>query len=150
MVLASVPGVALPLVNVNGQLTPPCDTRPLALQLMTEPDSVPAPEPVTVMLLAHVAVNDTLAALVVVGVTVYLRLPQPVWGVLAATDCQVPAKASIETVGVVDVGLVGAVVLSFFANMSQLVVMAQASMKATARLVRDFMFPLIVTYDFLL
>jgi hypothetical protein len=149
-VLASVPGVALPFVNVNGQFTPPCDTRPLALQLIAEPDRVPAPDPVTVMLLAQVAVNDTLAALVVVGVTVYLRLPHPVAGVLAVTDCQVPANASMETVGVPGVGLVGVVVLVLLENMSQPAVMAQARTNATARLVQDFMFFLIVTYDFLL
>jgi hypothetical protein len=36
-------------------------------------------------------------------VTVYLRLPQPVAGVLAVTDCHVPANESSE----VDVGEVG-------------------------------------------
>jgi hypothetical protein len=81
---------------------------------------------------------------------VYLRLPQPVGGVLAVTDCQVPAKASIDTVGAVGVGVVGVVVLFLLENMSQPAVMAQARTKATARLMQDFMFFLIVTYDFLL
>jgi len=100
------------------------------------------------MLVAHVAVNETLALVVVVGVTVYFRLPQPVAGVDAVTDCQVPANASMETVGVPGVGLVGVVVLVLLENMSQPAVVAQARTNATAKL--DFMFFLIVTYDFLL
>ena len=62
--------VAVLLVNVKGQFTPPWATRPLAFQLIADPDSVPDPEPDTLMLLAQVAVNDTFAVVVVVGVTV--------------------------------------------------------------------------------
>jgi hypothetical protein len=58
------------LLKVNGQFTPPWPTRPLALQVMALPASVPFPEPFTVMLLAHVAENVTFALLVPVGVTV--------------------------------------------------------------------------------
>src|SRR3954471_8269702 len=94
--LPSLPSVALLLVNVNGQFTPPCATSPLALQLIADPDNVPVPAPVTVMFDAQVAVNETLALDAVVGVTVYLRLPQPVGGVVAVPDCQEPANASIE------------------------------------------------------
>jgi hypothetical protein len=56
----------------------------------------------------------------------------------------------MDTVGVVGVGLVGVVVLVLPENMSQPAVMAQARTNATATLVQDFMFFLIVTYDFLL
>src|SRR5689334_3673371 len=119
MVAPSAPSSALLLANVNGQFTPPCETRPLELQLMAEPDSVPDPDPVTLMLLAQVAEKLTLALLVVVGVTVYLKLPHPVGGVLAVTDCHVPAKESIDADGVVGVGVVGAVVLFLFENRSQ-------------------------------
>jgi hypothetical protein len=172
MVVPSLPNVAVLLAKANGQFTPPWETRPLALQLMAEPASVPDPDPVTVMLLAQVAVKDTLAALVVVGVTVYLRLPHPVGGVLAVTDCQVPANASIEADGVV--GLVGVLVelLSCFEKRLQPAVASEAARRATTtpceraargsaerhprgaaprrRLLLDFMIFLIVTYDFLL
>src|ERR1051325_11245582 len=103
--LPSVPSVALLLVNENGQFTPPWPTSPLALQLIVWPESVPDPEPVTLMLDAHVAVNVTFALVVLSGVTVYFRLPHPDGGVDAVTDCQEPANASIDAVGVVgDVG----------------------------------------------
>jgi hypothetical protein len=108
-------------------------------------------------------VNDTLAAVAVVGVTVYLRFPHPVAGVLAVTDCQVPANASIDTVGVVvvGVGVVGVVELSLFGRRSQPAAASEAAKSTTrtngraddtprAALVPDFMFLLIVTYDFLL
>jgi hypothetical protein len=100
--------------------------------LMTESVRVPDPDPVTVMLPAHVAVNETLALDEVVGVTVYFRLPHPVGGVDAVTDDHVPAKASM----LVDpVGLVGD--LSFFDSRSQPVVSAQDSTKRAA-VVRSF------------
>jgi hypothetical protein len=104
------------------------------------------------MLLAQVAVNDTFAVVVVVGVTVYLKLPQPVAGALAVTDCQVPANEFSEAVVVVVVvGLVGVVAVSFlFWNMLQPVAIRQATPSAAAKLVQDFMFFLIVSYDFLL
>src|SRR6185437_12183012 len=96
--------VALPLFNVNGQLTPPWPTRPVAVQFSVEPDNVPEPEPVTLMLPPHVAANVTFALVVLSGITVYLRFPQPVGGVDAVTDDQVPAKTSMLTVGVGEVG----------------------------------------------
>src|SRR5689334_9201192 len=99
--LPSAPSVARLLVKVNGQFTPPCETSPLALQLIVSPDNVPAPDPLTEMLLALVAV---------VGVTVYLTLPHPVAGFETVIDDHVPANASSEAPGVV--GLVGLSVLS--------------------------------------
>src|SRR5436309_11347822 len=137
----SAPSVALLLVNENGQFTPPWPTRPLAAQLMVWPDSVPAPDPVTVMLLAHVAVNVTLALVVPVGVTVYFRLPHPVAGVEAVTDCHVPAKSSADVVGVGVVGVLG----FFFDKRSQPDAASAAIMSAGRRV--DFMILLIVTYD---
>jgi hypothetical protein len=114
------------------------------------PLNVPAPDPLTVMLLAHVAVNVTAALVVVVGVTVYLTLPQPLAGVDAVEEDQVPANASID---VDPDGLVGDVVvsesLSFlpvrFERTSQPAVRTQASSSAVLTL--DFMILLIVTYD---
>src|SRR5262252_8204651 len=118
-IVPSVPSVALLFVNVNGQFTPPWPTRPDADQSMVDPANVPDPEPVTVMFAAQVAVNVTFALDVLTGVTVYFRLPQPVGGVDALTDCQVPANASIDVVGVV--GEVGVEVedVSFLVNKSQ-------------------------------
>ena len=57
---------------------------------------MPEPEPVTVMLPAHVAVKVTFALDVVVGVTVYFRLPHPVGGVDGVIEAQVPANASVD------------------------------------------------------
>src|SRR4030095_6664034 len=114
----------------------------LALQLIADPDSVPDPEPVTVMLVAQVAVNETFALVAFVGVTVYLRLPQPVAGVLAVADCHVPANASMEVVGV---GLVGVSVLSFLPMRSHPAASMDAATSAAAKV--DFMILLIVTYD---
>ena len=74
---------------------------------MTLPLSVPAPDPVTLMLLAQVAVNVTLALDEAVGVTVYLKLPQPVAGVDGVSEDHVPANASTVVVGVVGVVGVG-------------------------------------------
>jgi hypothetical protein len=137
---------ALLLLKVNGQFTPPWDTRPLELQLRASPASVPLPEPVTVMLLAHVAVNDTFALVAVVGVTVYFRLPHPVAGVATATDCQVPANSSIFTV----LGPVGVSLLlsDFLLSRSHPAARIEAAMSAATTL--DFMIFLIVTYDFTL
>src|SRR6185436_1016529 len=118
--------VALLLVNVNGQFTPPWPTSPLAVQLIVFPLNVPEPDPVTVMLPAHVAVNDTFAVDVPVGVTVYFRLPQPVGGVDGVTEVQEPANASTVVVGV-GLGDVGLPVLSFLFSKSQPVVSAHAS-----------------------
>src|SRR5689334_18510285 len=104
---------------------------------MAEPESVPLPEPVTVMLPAQVAVKETLALVEVVGVTVYLRLPHPVAGVEAVTDCQVPANWSSDAPGVGDVGVeVASLVL--LVNKSQPAVMAQARTSAAVRLEQDF------------
>ena len=97
--------VAVPLVRVNGQLTPPWLTSPLADQLSVEPEIEPVPAPLTLMLPPHVAVNETVAVDELAGVTVYWTLPQPVAGVEALTDDQVPAKVSIPTVGDGDVGV---------------------------------------------
>src|ERR1044072_5867153 len=133
--LPSAPRVALLLVKVNGQLTPPCDTSPLALQLTVDPASVPEPAPVPVMWLARVAVNGAVALVDVVGLTVYFRLPQPVGGVLADTDCHVPANDSIAPGGV---GEVGASVLSFLVRRSQpAAASVQAARSAAAKV--DFM-----------
>jgi hypothetical protein len=96
--------------NENGQFTPPWPTRPVALHVMVDPDSVPLPDPDTLMLLAQVAVNVTLALLVPVGVTVYFKFPQPLAEMVGVADCQVPANASMGTLGpdgvVGDVGVV--------------------------------------------
>jgi hypothetical protein len=97
--------VALLFVKLNGQFTPPCETRPFALQLIASPDNVPAPDPLTAMLPAHVAVNVTFALVAVVGVIVYFRFPHPVAGFDTLIDDHVPANASSEVVGLV--GLVG-------------------------------------------
>src|SRR5262249_10995958 len=103
--------VAVLLLNENGQLTPPWPTRPPALHVMTLPVSVPLPEPFTLMLPAHVPANTTAALLVPVGVTVYVRLPQPVTGsvVAAVVDCHVPANAVIDAPVAGVVGEVGVV-----------------------------------------
>jgi hypothetical protein len=142
--------VALLLAKVNGQLTPPWATRPLALQLIVDPDSVPEPEPFTAMLLAQVAVKLTFALVAVVGVIVYFRLPHPVGGVLAVTDCQVPAKVSSDAVaGVVgDVGVEGVSVAAFFGRRSHPAVARHATKSGPytrcerARLILDFMYRL--------
>src|SRR6185436_13515027 len=97
--LASV--VALLLVKENGQLTPPWPTRPVALQFKVDPESVPVPVPLTVMLPAQVPLNCTFALVAVSGVTVYFTLPHPVAGLAAVTEAQLPANALIVTVGVV-------------------------------------------------
>lgn len=91
--------VAVLFENVKGQLTPPWPTRPVALQVIVDPDKVPLPDPETLMLLAHVAVKVTLALLALTGVTVYFRFPHPAGGTVADADCQVPANASIATPG---------------------------------------------------
>src|SRR3954454_10425588 len=135
--------------KLNGQFTPPWPTRPVALQLIADPLSVPEPEPVTVMLLAQVAVNETLALDEVVGVTVYFTLPQPVGVVEALTDVQVPANASSETVGVVgDVGVVDeSDEVSLFLPGSRSQPAADIERRRMTTAVRDFMILLIVAYD---
>ena len=80
--------------------------------------------------------NDTFALVAVVGVTVYLRLPQPVAGVLAVTDCHVPANESSE----VEVGEVGDSVVVFLESRSHPAAMAHATTSAAATL--DFMISL--------
>lgn len=130
---------------MNGQFTPPWPTRPLALQVIVCPLSVPAPEPVTVMLPAHVAVNDTFALDAVVGVTVYFRLPHPVGGVDALADVHVPANASIEAVGAVGpVGVSSA--SSFSLRLSRLHPDAAIESSTMSARVLDFMILLIVAY----
>jgi hypothetical protein len=99
------------------------------------------------MLPAHVAVNDTFAVVVPVGVTVYFRLPQPVGGVDGVIEVQAPANASTEVVGVGLVGDAGVSVLSFFYSKSQPVVSAHASAKAAAA-ARSFIDPAYRQYDF--
>src|SRR5262245_52501501 len=110
---------------------------------MTFPGSVPVPDPVTVMLVAHVAVNETFALVAVVGVIVYFKLPHPLAGVVAVTDCQVPANASIDVVVVV-VGPVG-VLEDFLLMRSHPAASTHVTTNAAAR--QDFMIVLIVTYD---
>jgi hypothetical protein len=106
------------------------------------------------MALAHVAANTTVALLVPVGVTVYVRLPQPVTGsdVAADADCHVPAKAVIDVVG--DVGVVGAVGVEFDPEGELLLKGSHPAVnrhaRASAETGRDFMFFLIVTYHFFL
>ena len=56
------------------------------------------------MLPPHVAANETVALEELAGVTVYWTFPQPVAGVEAVTDDQVPAKVSMPTAGDGDVG----------------------------------------------
>ena len=68
------------LVKVNGQFTPPCATRPLADQLSVDPEIGARPPPVTVMLPAQVAVNDTFALDGCSGRDGVLTLPHPVGG----------------------------------------------------------------------
>ena len=109
-----MPSVALLLVKVNGQFTPPWATRPLAPQSITLPLKVPAPDPDTLILLAHVAVKVTAALVAVVGVIVYLTLPHPEAGVEAVAEDQVPAKASIDVAPDGDVGVDASELLSFF------------------------------------
>jgi hypothetical protein len=141
--------VALLLVKLNGQLTSPWLTRPFALQLIDDPDSVPAPEPITLMLPAQVAENVTFAADVVVGVTVYFRFPQPVGGVEGLIDVHVPANASrvaVELLG--DVGVLDEPSFFLPPSRSHPAVRAHANARVTASL--DFMIVLIVTYDFVL
>lgn len=124
--------------NVNGQFTPPWPTRPVALQVIVDPESVPLPEPDTLMLLAQVAVNVTLALSVPTGVTVYLRLPHPEGGTVTAADCQVPANASIPTLGLegavgdvgVDADVVDDELLLFGDSKSQPAARPQASTMA--------------------
>src|SRR5262245_36360421 len=116
--LASV--VALLLVNEKGQLTPPWPTRPVALQLSVEAESVPVPVPLTVMLPAQVPLNCTFALVAVSGVTVYFTLPQPVAGFTGVTDDQLPANAFIVTDGLEgDVGVVDSPSSFFLLNRSQ-------------------------------
>ena len=95
--------VAVPFDSVNGQLTPPWLTRPLADQLSVDPEIDPVPAPFTLIVPPQIAVNDTVPLDELTGVTVYWTLPQPVAGVDALTDDHVPAKASIPTVGDGDV-----------------------------------------------
>jgi len=147
--------VAVLLLNENGQFTPPCPTRPLALHVITFPDSVPLPEPFTLKALAHVAANTTVALLAPVGVTVYVRLPQPVTGsdVAADADCHVPAKAVIDVVGVV--GVVGEVGVELDPEGELLLLKGShpavnRHARASADASLDFMFFLIVTYHFFL
>jgi len=90
----------------------------------------------TLMLLAQVAVKLTFALLVPVGVTVYLRLPQPVTGRAEFVDCQVPANASIDVVG--PLGDVGVDELSFLFKRSHPAASAHATTSAEAKV--DFMF----------
>jgi hypothetical protein len=145
-IVPSLPRVALLFVNVNGQFTPPCPTSPLAFQSMVEPESVPEPDPVTLMLLAQVAVNDTVALEALTGVTVYFKFPHPAAGVDAVTDCHVPAKASTETVGVLgEVGVDEEDVSFLLVSRSQPAASAHAKRSAAATV--DFMILIIVTYD---
>ena len=72
--------------------------------MSVEPDSVPVPEPVTLMLPPQVPEKVTFAVDVVNGITVYLTLPQPVAGVEGVTDDQLPANTSMLTDGEGDVG----------------------------------------------
>src|SRR5919112_3391288 len=91
--------VALPLVRANGQFTPPWLTRPVAVQLSVDPESVPVPEPVTLMLPPQVPEKVTFAVDVLSGITVYFTLPHPVAGVDGVTDDHVPANTSMLTDG---------------------------------------------------
>jgi hypothetical protein len=79
-----------------------------------------------------------------------VRFPHPVTGSDAVLDCQVPAKAVIEVVGVL--GVVGEVGVELDERLllrrSHPVVSPPARTRAQASL--DFMFFLIVTYHFLL
>jgi hypothetical protein len=85
---------------------------------------------VRLMLPAHVAEKTTLALVVLVGVTVYFALPQPVGGAEGVTEDHVPAKASTVVVGDGDVGL--GVAVGFFGRRSQPAVSAQARTHAAA------------------
>ena len=96
--------VAVPLVSVKGQFTPPCETSPLAVQLSVDPEIEPVPPPLMLMLPPHVAANETVALEVLTGVTVYWTFPQPVAGVEGERDDQVPANVSMPTAGDGDVG----------------------------------------------
>jgi hypothetical protein len=103
------------------------------------------------MELAQVAANTTVALFVPVGVTVYVRLPQPVTGsdVAAVADCHVPAKAVIDVVGVVgEVGVELDVEDELWLKRSHPAVNRHA--RASAETSVDFMFFLIVTYHFFL
>jgi 3-oxoacyl-[acyl-carrier protein] reductase len=61
--------------------------------------------PFTWMFPAHVPVNVTFALVVLTGATVYFTLPQPVGGVEAVADDHEPAKTSMLTAGLGEVGL---------------------------------------------
>ncbi len=97
MIPPEASSVALPFVNVNGQLMPPCPTSPWAVHSSVEPLTLPVPVPFTCMAPAQVPAKVTFAAEVFNGVTVYFKLPHPVAGVPADADDQVPANASSET-----------------------------------------------------
>src|SRR5258707_8862453 len=137
--------VALLFVKVNGQFTPPWPTRPLADQLIVEPDSVPEPDPVTVMLPAHVPAKVTFALDAAVGVTVYFTLPHPVGGVDGVIEAHVPANASSDVAG--PVGEVGEDDGLFFVKRAHAGVSAHASAKAAAA-ARSFIDPPYRQYDF--
>src|SRR5687768_1447153 len=101
------------------------------------------------MLPAHVPLNVTFALVVVVGVIVYFRLPQPVAGFAVPSEDHVPANASIDVVG--PVGPVGFEVSSLSLSLpprkgrSQPAENRHARTHAAAN--RDFILVLIVTYD---
>jgi hypothetical protein len=136
VISAALSLVALPLVNVNGQFTPPWPTSPCAAQLSDEPDNVPVPVPLTLIPPPHVATNVTFADVALTGVTVYLTLPQPVDGVDAAAEVQTPANASMPTVGVGDVG-VGLELLSLLLLSRPQPAVSVAASAAAARVRRE-------------
>src|SRR5512132_3218122 len=90
--------VVLPLVNVNGQLSEPWVTVPCTFQPSVEPETVPLPVPFTWMFPAQVALNDTLADVLVTGVTVYFKPPQLVAGNVVPEVTHVPAKSPSDAV----------------------------------------------------
>lgn len=140
------PGVpdsaAFPLGKEKGQLTLPWLTSPWAVQFSAAPEIVPVPVPFTWILPAQVALNVTLALVAVTGVTVYLRLPHPVGGVVAVVEDQVPAKVSMLAVGPDgDVGVPPPE--SFFLPSKRLQAASPAASAKTAARVRCFFMSLL-------